>query len=73
MGEGGRLGGEEGVHGGIHLTPAGELLVEHADAILDRLALATVRDDIALRSLRGGSRIARPSWRRRAAATVPLR
>lgn len=38
---------------GIRLTPAGELLVEHADAILDRLAAAETQLE-ALAGLRGG-------------------
>jgi DNA-binding transcriptional LysR family regulator len=38
---------------GIRLTPAGELLVEHAEAILDRLAVAETQLD-ALAHVRGG-------------------
>src|SRR3954454_22555077 len=38
---------------GIRLTPAGELLVEHADAILDRLAVAESQLD-ALAHVQGG-------------------
>lgn len=38
---------------GIRLTPAGELLVEHADAILDRLAAAETQLE-ALAGLKGG-------------------
>ena len=38
---------------GIRLTPAGELLVEHAEAILDRLAVAETQLD-ALAHLRAG-------------------
>ena len=38
---------------GIRLTPAGELLVEHAEAILDRLAVAETQLD-ALAHLQGG-------------------
>src|SRR4051794_39768967 len=38
---------------GIRLTPAGELLVEHADAILDRLAVAEAQLE-AVATLAGG-------------------
>src|SRR3712207_4355533 len=38
---------------GIRLTPAGELLVEHADVILDRLAVAQTQLE-ALAGLEGG-------------------
>jgi DNA-binding transcriptional LysR family regulator len=55
---------------GIHLTPAGELLVEHADAILDRLALAEAQLE-ALSGLEGG-RLRLGSFATANATLIPL-
>lgn len=55
---------------GIRLTPAGELLVEHADAILDRLALAESQLE-ALEGLEGG-RLRLGSFATANATLIPL-
>ena len=55
---------------GIRLTPAGELLVEHADAILDRLALAEAQLE-ALSGLEGG-RLRLGSFATANATLIPL-
>jgi DNA-binding transcriptional LysR family regulator len=55
---------------GIRLTPAGELLVEHADAILDRLAVAEAQLE-AVATLAGG-RLRVGAFPTANAALVPL-